>query len=197
MHPSSPPPLSSSASSAAGVASRRQCLLVFIAALVAVLLAAPLSLQGAHAERAQTPWTLPDDAQLSLEHPPRPPQVRVNNRIVAVGDLHSDYPQTLAVLRLASMVDKDENWVGGQDTLIQTVMTLETRLSFLFILSLSIFTKKEFSDLRVDAIHLLLFLSIDRSLLHRAIWWIGGRTRSPSSVCLRNSGRRPDPLEER
>ncbi|KAG0204485.1 hypothetical protein BGX28_003579 [Mortierella sp. GBA30] len=43
-----------------------------------------------------------------------------NNRIVAVGDLHSDLPQTLAVLRLANVIDKDENWSGGRDTLVQT-----------------------------------------------------------------------------
>ncbi|KAF9929733.1 hypothetical protein FBU30_001250 [Linnemannia zychae] len=43
-----------------------------------------------------------------------------NGRIVAVGDLHSDLPQTRAVLRLANVIDSDDNWSGGHDTLIQT-----------------------------------------------------------------------------
>ncbi|KAF9426109.1 hypothetical protein BGZ94_006940 [Podila epigama] len=43
-----------------------------------------------------------------------------SGRTVAVGDLHSDLPQTLAVLRLANVIDQDENWSGGQDTLVQT-----------------------------------------------------------------------------
>lgn len=47
-----------------------------------------------------------------------------SGRTVAVGDLHSDLDQTLAVLRLANVVDKDQNWSGGQDTLVQTVMSL-------------------------------------------------------------------------
>ncbi|KAF9990213.1 hypothetical protein BGZ75_003104 [Mortierella antarctica] len=42
------------------------------------------------------------------------------NRVVAVGDLHSDLPQTLAVLRLAKVIDSDANWSGGRDTLVQT-----------------------------------------------------------------------------
>jgi len=41
--------------------------------------------------------------------------------MVAVGDLHSDLPQTLAVLRMAQLVDQDGNWSGGRDTLVQTV----------------------------------------------------------------------------
>ncbi|KAF9353921.1 hypothetical protein BGX26_008306 [Mortierella sp. AD094] len=50
----------------------------------------------------------------------RPLTRNVSNRIVAVGDLHSDYPQTLAVLRLANIINDDANWVAGSDTLIQT-----------------------------------------------------------------------------
>ncbi|KAF9102824.1 hypothetical protein BGX27_010850 [Mortierella sp. AM989] len=50
----------------------------------------------------------------------RPIARSVSNRIVAVGDLHSDYPQTLAVLRLANIIDDSANWSAGSDTLIQT-----------------------------------------------------------------------------
>ncbi|KAF9556314.1 hypothetical protein BGW38_009200 [Lunasporangiospora selenospora] len=48
------------------------------------------------------------------------PTTAVSNRVVAVGDLHSDYPQTVAVLRMANLVDADGNWSGGRDTLVQT-----------------------------------------------------------------------------
>ncbi|KAF9344533.1 hypothetical protein BGX26_004259 [Mortierella sp. AD094] len=43
-----------------------------------------------------------------------------SNRVVAVGDLHSDLPQALAVLQLAKVVNEEGNWSGGQDTLVQT-----------------------------------------------------------------------------
>ncbi|KAG0290222.1 hypothetical protein BGZ96_006311 [Linnemannia gamsii] len=45
---------------------------------------------------------------------------RPSNRIVAVGDLHSDYSNTLAVLQMAKIIDSRGNWIAGQDTLIQT-----------------------------------------------------------------------------
>lgn len=41
-------------------------------------------------------------------------------RIVAVGDLHGDYNQTLAVLRLTGLVDEHNNWNGGDAFLVQT-----------------------------------------------------------------------------
>ncbi|KAF9140827.1 hypothetical protein BG015_001506 [Linnemannia schmuckeri] len=47
-------------------------------------------------------------------------QLPKNGRTVAVGDLHSDLAQTLAVLRLANVIDADSNWSGGHDTLVQT-----------------------------------------------------------------------------
>ncbi|KAG0051909.1 hypothetical protein BGZ83_003188 [Gryganskiella cystojenkinii] len=88
---------------------------------------------GVNADQGgQTPWSAPAQQQLAfasdndhLRHnhnhnSDNKDNLIVNNRIVAVGDLHSDYPQTLAVLRLANIVDKNENWSGGQDTFVQT-----------------------------------------------------------------------------
>ncbi|KAF9898088.1 hypothetical protein BX616_004509 [Lobosporangium transversale] len=49
----------------------------------------------------------------------RPVTSAVSNRIVAIGDLHSDYPQTLNALRLANLIDSSNNWSGGSDTLVQ------------------------------------------------------------------------------
>jgi hypothetical protein len=41
-------------------------------------------------------------------------------RLVAIGDLHADLPQALAVLRLAGLVDDAGRWSGGTATLVQT-----------------------------------------------------------------------------
>ncbi|KAG0297810.1 hypothetical protein BGZ96_004739 [Linnemannia gamsii] len=60
---------------------------------------------------------LPKAVRTSIKHQQPPPK---NGRTVAVGDLHSDLEQTLAVLRLAKVVDADSNWSGGYDTLVQT-----------------------------------------------------------------------------
>lgn len=42
------------------------------------------------------------------------------DRIVAVGDVHGDYEQFTAVLRSASLIDGQDNWVGGKTHLVQT-----------------------------------------------------------------------------
>ena len=44
-----------------------------------------------------------------------------SNRIVAVGDIHSDYKQALAVLQMAKVIDSKGDWIAGQDTFVQTV----------------------------------------------------------------------------
>ncbi|KAJ3081004.1 hypothetical protein HK102_002642 [Quaeritorhiza haematococci] len=41
-------------------------------------------------------------------------------RIVAVGDLHGDLRSTLAVLRMAGVVNEERRWVGGRTVLVQT-----------------------------------------------------------------------------
>ncbi|MCB9763439.1 MAG: metallophosphoesterase [Alphaproteobacteria bacterium] len=50
---------------------------------------------------------------------PKPPTVRLP-RVVAVGDLHADLATTLAVLKLAGLVDDSGAWVGGDAVLVQT-----------------------------------------------------------------------------
>lgn len=75
---------------------------------------------------------------LKQQHQQQPPK---NGRTVAVGDLHSDLAQTLAVLRLANVIDADSNWSGGHDTLVQTVSRRRCRgyrcIIFFLFLSLS------------------------------------------------------------
>jgi hypothetical protein len=41
-------------------------------------------------------------------------------RIVAIGDLHGDYENYLATLRLAGLIDKRNKWSGGKTHLVQT-----------------------------------------------------------------------------
>ncbi|KAI8052262.1 Metallo-dependent phosphatase-like protein [Syncephalis plumigaleata] len=42
-------------------------------------------------------------------------------RIVAVGDLHGDMSNSLAVLRMAGIIDRNNNWAGGDNTVfVQT-----------------------------------------------------------------------------
>ena len=41
-------------------------------------------------------------------------------RIVAVGDVHGDYQQFVAVLRSAQLIDSKEGWSGGKTHLVQT-----------------------------------------------------------------------------
>ncbi len=42
------------------------------------------------------------------------------DRVVAVGDIHGDYEQYLAVLKSAGLVDDGGHWAGGKTHLVQT-----------------------------------------------------------------------------
>ena len=48
------------------------------------------------------------------------PTAEAAPRVVAIGDLHGDYAKTVEVLRLAGLVDKDAEWIGGDSILVQT-----------------------------------------------------------------------------
>lgn len=41
-------------------------------------------------------------------------------RVVAIGDVHGDLEATRAALRLAGVMDAEDHWSGGNDTLVQT-----------------------------------------------------------------------------
>lgn len=41
-------------------------------------------------------------------------------RIVAVGDLHGDYINTLKVLQMSGVVDSEGRWMGDIDIFVQT-----------------------------------------------------------------------------
>ncbi|KAI8819319.1 Metallo-dependent phosphatase-like protein [Fimicolochytrium jonesii] len=44
----------------------------------------------------------------------------LTDRIVAIGDLHGDYPNALSVFQMAGLADTDGNWVGNKSILVQT-----------------------------------------------------------------------------
>ena len=43
-----------------------------------------------------------------------------SRRIVAVGDLHGDFPNALKVLRMTGVVDANGDWTGHVDWFVQT-----------------------------------------------------------------------------
>lgn len=77
-----------------------------------------------------SPWLfalpIPPLAYYYYQRRPLHAAVRATNlnrkRIVAVGDLHGDYAQAIRTLKLLKIIDKDENWSGGNNTtFVQTV----------------------------------------------------------------------------
>ncbi len=41
-------------------------------------------------------------------------------RVVAVGDVHGAYPEFVAILQRAGLIDGDRHWIGGASVLVQT-----------------------------------------------------------------------------
>lgn len=56
-----------------------------------------------------------DDSQESVSATPA-----FTRRIVAVGDLHGDFPNAFKVLQMAHVVDKHGDWTGDVDFFVQT-----------------------------------------------------------------------------
>ncbi|KAG0151763.1 hypothetical protein CROQUDRAFT_650800 [Cronartium quercuum f. sp. fusiforme G11] len=48
------------------------------------------------------------------------PPTKFRQRIVAVGDLHGDFPHAVRVLRLAEVIDMRNKWIGKKTILVQT-----------------------------------------------------------------------------
>jgi len=46
--------------------------------------------------------------------------LQLPGRIVAVGDLHGDFRNTKRVLKMAGIIDDNEDWAAGEDTVVQT-----------------------------------------------------------------------------
>jgi hypothetical protein len=51
-----------------------------------------------------------------------------DRRIVALGDLHGDLPNTLAILKFSNIIDEDHHWIGGDAIFVQTVTFYQTNI---------------------------------------------------------------------
>jgi hypothetical protein len=47
-------------------------------------------------------------------------------RIVAIGDLHGEWNQSIKVMRAAKLIDKDNHWIGGKTIFVQMVKQMAT-----------------------------------------------------------------------
>ena len=65
-------------------------------------------------------------SRAALSADPRIPG-RVLSAVVAIGDVHGDYEQFVAVLRSAGLIDSKEAWSGGKTHLVQTGDVLDRR----------------------------------------------------------------------
>lgn len=50
---------------------------------------------------------------------PLPTVVPAAQRLIAVGDLHGDYPKTFRAFKLAGLIDDDGKWAGGETVAVQ------------------------------------------------------------------------------
>lgn len=66
---------------------------------------------------AQILWT---SITCSPASPPERPSAPVNADVIAIGDLHGDLDNALAVLRQSKVVDAEGRWAAGDATLVQT-----------------------------------------------------------------------------
>jgi hypothetical protein len=78
-----------------------------------------LLLLASCASPAPTPAAPPSPAAPAAAAPATP-EIEEPARVVAIGDLHGDVDASLAVLRLAGLVDGAGKWTGGTTILVQT-----------------------------------------------------------------------------
>ena len=48
-----------------------------------------------------------------------------NNKIIAIGDIHGDYPALIKLLRLAKVINSKSEWIGGSTYVVQVGDTLD------------------------------------------------------------------------
>ena len=64
----------------------------------------------------------PDDVSTPLTRPVPPPtyqDIEPGRRVIAIGDVHGDRTAAQRALRLAGVIDADDNWSGSQDMVVQ------------------------------------------------------------------------------
>lgn len=60
------------------------------------------------------------------QKPPLPTVLPAAERLIAIGDLHGDYPKAIRAFRLAGLIDEKERWVAGSTVAVQ-VRLITTR----------------------------------------------------------------------
>lgn len=53
------------------------------------------------------------------KNPPNHIIKQVPKRIIVIGDLHGDYQKTIETLRISKLIDKKNNWIGGDTVVVQ------------------------------------------------------------------------------
>ncbi|GET90941.1 serine/threonine phosphatase, putative [Leishmania tarentolae] len=76
-------------------------------------------------------------------------------RLVAVGDLHGDYEQSVAVLRLAGLIDNSNHWIGEDALLVQLGDILDVGPDDIVIIRLLMRLQQEAQSKGGDVIELL------------------------------------------
>jgi len=83
----------------------------------------PMTLALAACMPAQEPSEEPAAESVLGSDRPTPPPTFVDEaprRLVAIGDVHGDFKAAKKVLRVAGVLDGDNNWVGGDTWIVQT-----------------------------------------------------------------------------
>ncbi len=77
--------------------------------------------QAAPSERSPEPPPAADAGEARQRQVPPPTylDVEASRRIIAIGDVHGDIGAARAALRLAGVIDAQDNWFGGQDIVVQ------------------------------------------------------------------------------
>jgi len=62
----------------------------------------------------------PDPSAVPVSVPEIPWRFASTSRLIAIGDVHGDMAATRTALRLAGLIDEQDDWTGGDATLVQT-----------------------------------------------------------------------------
>jgi hypothetical protein len=88
------------------------------------LLVAALSLPGCSCEREPEPKptqeTRADAAREPTAPPPGPDRIAAAGRVIAIGDVHGDLAAARRALRLAAVIDEEDDWTGEKTIVVQT-----------------------------------------------------------------------------
>lgn len=76
----------------------------------------------------EVPFLFPAEEPKAVVAPP----AAFTRHIVAVGDLHGDYPNAQKVLQFSDVVDEYGNWAGNVDFFVQTGDIIDRSVRFIY-----------------------------------------------------------------